>query len=173
MVYNVDVDEEEGVTIVTVNPRIYWMDSIYAAAYAITDRAYVYVTGDPEREVFVILRPKYDSATKSNLQEIGLEFNNYLISFQAYYTQAQYVASLREQMIRQAAGTAPPVEDYEDPNTPSEKEMDSRMKMIGENAHYDPEATKQFLINDPELDPEGIAVPWEEKYGGQGKECKE
>lgn len=169
MVYNVDVDEQEGVAIVTVNPKIYWMDSVYAAAYAITDRAYVYVTGDPEREVFVVLRPKYEKATKKNLEEIGLEFDNYLISFQAYYSQAQYVSALREQMIQQATGTSPPIEDVEDENKPDEEEMDEAMRRVGEGAQYNPDIARQFIINDPELDPEGIAIPWEEKYGGQGK----
>ena len=170
MVYNVDVDESEGVVVVTVNPRIYWMDSVYAAAYAITDRAYVYVTGDPEREVFVILRPKFEKANKENLESLGLEFDNYLISFQAYYTQAQYVSALREQMIQQSKMSSPPIKDVEDPNKPSEEVMDESMRKIGEGKTYDPKIAKQFIINDPELDPEGIAIPWEEKYGQQKQE---
>ena len=169
MVYNVDVDENESVTIVTVNPRIYWMDAVYAAAYAITDRAYVYVTGNPEREVFVILRPKFEKADKKSLEEIGLQFDNYLISFQAYYTQAEYVSALREQMMQQAAASAPTAEDYEDENKPDEEEMDENMRRLSEHAKYDPAVAKEFIINDPELDPEGIAIPWEEKYGAAGK----
>jgi len=172
MVYNVDVDEKEGVVVVTVNPRIYWMDAVYAAAYALTDRAYTYVTGNPEREVFVVLRPKFEPVTKKNLEELGLEFDNYLISFQAYYVQAQYVATLREQMLQQAAEYAPPAEDFEDENEPNEEQMDEQMRKIGENAQYDPNIARQFLINDPKLDPEGIAIPWEEKYGGHKPEAQ-
>jgi len=170
MAYNVDVDESDGITVVSVNPKVYSMDAIYAAAYAITDRAYVYVTGDPDKEIFVVLTPKFEKPNAKNLRELGLLLDNYLISFQAYYTQAKYVAQLRELMLQQAAATEPPIEDIEDPNKPSEDAMDKTFKAFEKDKKYNPDIARQFIIHDESIDPEGISIPWEEKYGGYRKQ---
>lgn len=115
---------------VRVNPKIYTLDIVYSAAYALLDKAYVVLDGDPKKEIIVEIRPKKNS----ELVNLGNDFNDELLNYAVYKKQSEKNAMLRQAIIQRALLT----NGFEEG---SEEDFDD--------------------IDDPE----GILVPWEEKYG--------
>lgn len=130
---NIKLNEKEGSICITINPRIYPLDVVYSAAYVFLDRAYIVIDGDPKKEVVVELRLKEQDNNPYNLEKMGNDFNNELLSYAFYKKQAEKNAPVRQAIMQRALLTSELSEGIE--NTDS--------------------------IDDPE----GIAVPWEEKYG--------
>ena len=62
---NLEILENESKVIVSVNPKLYPLDTIYSASYMISEKAYVVLNGDPDSEVMVTIRKK---SPKSNLE---------------------------------------------------------------------------------------------------------
>lgn len=124
---NLEINKKENFVLVSVNPKIYPLNVIYAAAYVFIDRAYVIIDGNPEEGVIVELKAK----GKEDLKKLGYEFNNELLNYAVYEGQAKDNSEVRAVLIKRALLTN------------------------GE------EETEDDFIEDPE----GIAVPWEEKYG--------
>lgn len=73
---------------------------------------------------------------KENLENLGGEFNNELLNYAAYKAQAEKNAPIRQMIIQRALLTNDPSLKIQEPSGESYIE-----------------------------DPEGIAIPWEEKYG--------
>lgn len=136
---NMEVHEKEGYILISINPGIYPLDVIYSAAYVFLDRAYLLLDGDPKKKIIVEVRPK--EKTKSNLQKLGREFNNELINYAAYKEQSKRNASIRQAIVQRALLTS----DTAGQVGQAERDLD-------------------YLE-----DPDGIAVPWEEKYGKKAK----
>ena len=89
---NLEVDEKTGNVVISVNPKIYPMNTIFSAAYILVDKAWVLIDGDPNEEIIVQLRRK---DAKINLEELGRQFNNELVSYSVYNTQVEKNAVLR------------------------------------------------------------------------------
>ncbi len=117
--------------LVSINPKIYGLDIIYAAAYTLLDQAYVFLDGDPKTEVQVHIRPK----SSENLEELGNKLNDELLNYAVYKSQSEKNSGIRQAIIQRALLTNG--FDIED-------EMDDDLD-----------------------DPEGIAIPWEEKYSSE------
>jgi len=81
---NMDLKEKirisDDYVVVSVNPKIYSLPTIYSAAYVFLDRAYIILDGDPEKEILVNLKPKNDY----DLEKLGMEFYNELLSYANY-----------------------------------------------------------------------------------------
>jgi len=117
---------------ITINPKIYPLEAVYAASYVFLDRAFIRLDGDPKKEIKVTLEPKKD---KPGLDK---EFLNELINYSDYSIRAKQTRGLREALMQKALLTNDP------------------------GAIDDPfDALDDDYIDDPE----GIAIPWEEKYG--------
>lgn len=99
---NLEVDEKTGNVVVSVNPKIYPMTTIFSAAYVLVDKAWVLIDGDPNEEIIVQLRRK-DS--KINLEELGRQFNNELVNYSVYNAQVEKNAVLRGMIIQKAFET--------------------------------------------------------------------
>lgn len=144
---NLDIKEKEGYVWVSVNPKIYHLDVVYSAAYMFIEKCYVMIDGDPQEEIIVELRPK----EKTDLKKLGREFNSELVNYAHYAVQCIRTAQLRETILKRVLLT----NDAESVRKEYSEKDDKPWK----------ESTE---------DPEGIAVPWEEKYGKsedkQGKE---
>lgn len=125
---NMKISKEKNEVVLFINPRIFSLDVIYSAAYVFIDKAYVMISGDPEKEIIVEIRPK----TAGDPELLGREFNNELLNYSVYKQQVEKNSKIRETIIQRALIT----------NTKAETEEDYEFE-----------------------DPEGIAVPWEEKYG--------
>ncbi|MBR9676987.1 hypothetical protein GOV04_02505 [Candidatus Woesearchaeota archaeon] len=139
------LEVRDGSVVLKVNPEFYPLDIIYSAAYVFLDKAYVLLDGDLKKEILVKLQPKQ----KQDLEKLGGEFLNELINYADYKHRAAQTKTIREYLLQRALFT----------NDPSIIPDDD------EEVDYN-EILNELEEDDEELDdPEGIAVPWEEKYG--------
>lgn len=139
---------EKGGVVVQVNPKLYPLEAVYSAAYVFLDRAYVLLDGDPKKTVLVKLKPK----NKESLEKLGGEFLNELINYADYNRRARETKEIREMLLQRAMITNDPSVLQDD------KEIDKMMEELEDDDFID--------------DPEGIAIPWEEKYGKKAKKQK-
>lgn len=137
--------------IININPKIYALETIYSAAYVFLDRAYIILDGDPEKEILVKLKLKDQGG---DLKELGLQFYNELINYADYQKRAEQTKKIREMLLERALIT-------NDPSVIREgNEFNDLMEELENEGDY---------LDDPE----GIAIPWEEKYGDVAKNNKE
>jgi len=95
---NIEIDKKDNTVAVTVDPKIYPLDTILSAAYVFIDDAYVIVTGDPNQEVVVKLKGKQ----KCNLAELGRNFNNELLNYAFYAVQTARTMPIRTALVQRA-----------------------------------------------------------------------
>lgn len=95
---NINLKQEDNRVVVRVNPDIFPLEVIYSAAYVMIDRAFVMVDGDPKENIYVDLKPK----ESSNLKKLGHKFNNELLNYAVYVTQAARNKDLREAIVSRA-----------------------------------------------------------------------
>ncbi len=100
-----------------------------------------YVMIDGDPQEEVIIELRPKDA-KEDIEKLGGEFNNELLNYAAYKAQAEKNSAIRNMIVQRALLT----------NDPSLK-----VKVPGEESYID--------------DPEGIAIPWEEKYGKKDKKA--
>jgi len=148
---NLTVRNDESKVIVKINPKIYPMDVVYSAAYIFLDKAYVLIDGDPKKEIIVELKPK----KKENIETLGNEFNNELLNYANYKKFSEKNKDIRTMIVQRAIITGDPAVVDQVQN--SEDELDEETKKL----------LKELESEDEDWldDPEGIAIPWEEKYG--------
>ena len=145
---NINVDKEENFCLVSINPKLYPLETVYSAAYVFLDKAYVLLDGDPKINILVKLKPK----EKQDLERLGREFLNELINYADYQRRAEETKKIREMLLERALIT-------NDLSAISQGNEDDEFKGIMEELEDD-----DYLD-----DPEGIAIPWEEKYGKGAK----
>lgn len=131
---------------VRLSAKVYPHQAVLGAAYTLIDKVYVYIDGDPKKELTVFLRPKQklDAAQAKSL--VG-DFQNELLSQVLRLQVARQTKKTREQIVTAALGSAMPrgVDKVDD------QEIDRILK--------------ESEQTDYAGDPLGIAVPWEERYG--------
>ena len=93
---NITIKEES--VLLNINPEIYPLSVIYSAAYVFLDKAYIFLDGSPESEVFVELKPK-DNA---DLEKLGSDFYNELINYADYSSRAEKTRKIREMILQRA-----------------------------------------------------------------------
>ena len=137
---------EKDFVILNINPKVYPLETIYSAAYVFLDKAYILLDGDPKKEILVKLKPK----EKQNLEKLGGDFLNELINYADYQKRAEKTKEIREMLLQRALIT-------NDSSILQRKdsESDKLTEELGDGDFLD--------------DPEGIAIPWEEEYGGNLK----
>ena len=133
----------DGRVTIPINPKIYPLDVIYSAAYVFLDDFYIIIDGDPEKGVIVKIFPKDGSKTR----DIEKRFNNELVNYAFYKKQVEKNSDIRKAIIQRALITT---------------------ELSGESVapNKEPEI-EEFEDSDADFieDPEGIAIPWEEKFG--------
>lgn len=145
-----NLEKDEGQVIIPVNPRIYPLDVIYSAAYVFLDDFYVIIDGDPEKGVIVKMLPKESSMAN---KDVGKRFNNELVNYAFYKKQVERNADIRKAIIQRALVTTELSGEPVDDSASQGREME---EFEGSDADF---------IEDPE----GIAIPWEEKFGKKSK----
>ena len=140
---NLLIDRQKRTVRINVNPKLYPLEVIYSAAYVFLDKAYIFLEGDPDSKVIVELKSKLNA----DIEEIGREFMNELLNYAAYKKQAEKSKDIRGMIVQRALIT----NDIE-----SKKEID-----------------EDFSDEDYLNDPDGIMLPWEEKYGKQQEQKSE
>lgn len=174
---NIELFPKEAKAIVSINPKIFPLEVIYAAAYVLLDKAYFIIDGDPEKDIRAIIRAKNEKAREKELEGIALQLHDELINYATYMVQAARNQAVREAIIKRALATnvkgeasIPTTEEYY-PEYEDEplKEKAGEIKMpetaLGEKggetkaqeAQSDEKAREEDLFI---KDPEGIAEPW-------------
>ena len=131
---NFTINKKENNIVISINPKIYPLSVIYSAAYVFLDRAYILIDGDPEEEIIIKIMLKERG---SDLEILGKDFNNELLNYSAYAVQSEKNAAIRHLILQRALFT-------------NDSELEEQFKT---------ESKEESYIDDPE----GIAVPWEEK----------
>lgn len=118
---NSEIHKSKNNVIISINPKIYPLDTIFSAAYIFIDKAYVIVDGDPSEEIIVQLKAK---DKKTDLEKLGREFNNELINYSFYAAQTAKNMPIRTAIVQRAFFThaqkepeiefAKPVENIEE-----------------------------------------------------------
>jgi His-Xaa-Ser system protein HxsD len=139
----VDSKEEGSSTIITVNPKLYPLEAVYSAAYVFMDRAYIVLDGDPEKEIIIKMTPK-SGEFKGDIKG---EFNNELLNYADYLARAKETRKIRELILQRLIIT----------NDPAMENIDD----FNHDFLEGPDSEDEDYLDDPE----GIAIPWEEKYG--------
>ena len=98
---NLEIDRNEGVVKVAVNPKIYNLSVIYGAAHAFTRDNYVLIDGDAEIEIIIELKP----IQTTNLEELGRKFCNRLLSYQVHRQKMKENETIRNLILYKALAT--------------------------------------------------------------------
>lgn len=101
-------DEKKGLVVVKVNARVFPLDLVYDAAYSIMDRAYVILDGLPDKEIYVILKPR---TFKGKLDDLGRSFYDELVAAAFHAVQFVRNKDVRDALIE---SMAPLTSDEED-----------------------------------------------------------
>ncbi|UZE93296.1 MAG: His-Xaa-Ser system protein HxsD [Candidatus Nealsonbacteria bacterium] len=133
----IKIHKSENKIIVSVNPKLYPLQALYGAAYVFLDRAYIFLDGDPKKEVYVSLKGK-KKLTKKEIRALADEFLNELLNYNLRCQISKDNRKIREYIVGAA--------------------------LIGASGE-DTKKLIQSDRKDWQKDPLGIAVPWEEKYG--------
>ena len=129
---NLKIDKDNNLITISLKPEIYNLDTVYAASYVFLERAYLFLDGDPAKEIIVKLKPK----ESEDLEKLGGEFNNELINYGFYKRQVNENQEIRKAIVQRALGT--------------------NLQETTDDL-YDND-----LFDDEELDEELLAIPWEE-----------
>jgi len=129
---------EGNSVILSINPKLYPLETIYSASYVFLDRAYVFLDGDPKKEILIILKPK----EKINLEELGGEFFNELINYADYNARSKETKKIREIILQKALITNDPISQDSD-------EFDDLIKELEDDDEFSDDADK-------------IIAPWED-----------
>ncbi len=132
---NLKLNNGDGYVEVIINPKVYPMSIVNSASYVFMDKAFVMLNGDPEKEIIVRLRPREKNM---DLEELGRDLNDELLSYSVYNTQADKSQAVNDAIVQKALFTNQ-----------------------GEGASDD---TNEINFKDEsyEEDPLGIAKPFEE-----------
>lgn len=95
---NFEMDNEKGIVLVSINPKIYSLEVIFSSAYVLMDKAFIVIDGDPETEVVVSIRPK----NSEKLESLASEFNDELLNYAVNTEQSRKTEQLRSNLIKEA-----------------------------------------------------------------------
>jgi len=135
-----EINQEKNQINFCLNTKIYPLEAIYSAAYVFLDRAYIYLDGDPKKEIIVSLKLKKIS-NQNDLESLEGEFYNELLNYLLRTKIAKKNKKIREFIIGTALTSALPKEPL-----------------------IDFSGTEKFAQESFEKDPLGIRIPWEKKY---------
>jgi len=128
----------------TINTKIYPPEVIYHTAYLFLDQVYIFLDGNPAKEIEVNFKLKPD--INSKLDELASEFFNELLNQLLRNKVSKTNAKIREYIVSQALYNAVP------------NEVDELLKEVEEEDWQD--------------DPLGIAKTWEEQNSEEEKKEK-
>ncbi len=130
---------------INLDPELYPLDVITSAAYSYLDKAYIFLSGDKNKEIIVNLKPKNETFNK---EKITLEFSEALLNYLEYKNNYNNNKEIRQMILQRAIVTNDP--EMLEENFPNKELSDDEFKDL-------------FKGEDLE-EIENIAMPWEEKY---------
>jgi len=159
---NIELFPKETKAVVSINPKVFPLEVVYAACYVLLDKAYFILDGDPEKEIKVIIKSKDKKAKKSDLENIALRLHDELINYATYAVQAARNQAVREAIIKRALATNLTEEEYCE-ECEEELKEDEEEKRKGKTEDLLKKKAEEIKMPDEDLfidDPEGIAKPW-------------
>lgn len=147
-----DIKIENNKIELILNPKIYSKETLFSASYIFLDKAYI-ILDENKDGLIVKIMPKDNH---EDLKKLGGNFLNELINFEDYFNRAKKTDKLREMMLQKILvnNDVLPEEVDQLQEDDEEIELDEETKKLLED-----------IENEEFDDPEGIAMPWEEKYG--------
>jgi His-Xaa-Ser system protein HxsD len=135
-----------------VSLRIYPLEAVFGACYSLIDRCYVFLDKPEPYRIAVYLKQRGDEPKPACLEAIAGELSNALLQETMRLKVAKRTGKIREMIVGRALLSAEPL------SLPDLAEPEN---------DFDEGAASPA---DYEEDPLGIAIPWEEKFGGEGNE---
>jgi His-Xaa-Ser system protein HxsD len=132
------INLKDSQIIFSLNTKNYPKEVIYSTAFVFLDRVYVYLDGDPEKEINVSLKGKEDM-NESQLEAMRGEFLNELLNYLLRVEVAQSNQKIREYVVASSLVASMPSE------------------LLNQSSQTEEESQNW------KEDPLGIAVSWEEK----------
>lgn len=130
---NLKISKKENSATISINPEIYPIDVIYAAAYVFLDKCYVLLDGN-QKQVEITLKPKREEG-REGLKKLAFSFYNELLNYAFYKKQSEKNAAIRQSIVQRALITGE-----------------------GDVANLQPSRKKVKFAKDRK----GIAEPWKE-----------
>jgi len=135
--FNFKIDTKTGSLEFKINTKIYSLPAIYQTAYLFLDKVYIFLDGEPQKEIIVIMKAK-ENAKNKDLSSLAKEFYNELLNQLLREKVSQTNAKIREYIVAQALYHAVP------------NEVDKLLQEVEEE--------------DWQTDPLGITKTWEVSY---------
>jgi His-Xaa-Ser system protein HxsD len=153
-------DSKNKITIL-ISPKLYSLESIYGASYVFLDKAYIFLQEAPRGKIGLVLRGK-DKTNKEELKKIKDEFLNELLNFSLREKISKNNKKIREFIVAGAISSA--IRETFQPREISEEEIvETKIPWKNRESAYGKEISKRQREDVWRKDPQGIAVPWEEK----------
>ncbi|MFP4656296.1 MAG: hypothetical protein ACLFNK_01835 [Candidatus Woesearchaeota archaeon] len=159
---------DDGFSVVKLNPQLFSLDVAYSAAYTLLEKAYATFDGDPETEILVKLSFKDEKKnTEENLRELAKEFHNNLVNENANRLGSNKKEYIRALMLKKSF-TEIDLEALDESAANDATNQEANQSGDATNPDEEVFTDEDFdddLDDDFEFeDPEGIAVPWDEKF---------
>ncbi len=106
----IKTQKQNGQLVISLNPKIYPLEAIYGACYVFVDRAYLFLDGDPKKEIKVFIEGKRKLDSKK-LEELAGEFKNELLDYVLRTAIAKNTKKIRETIVEKALFSAFPSEE--------------------------------------------------------------
>ena len=90
-----------------LSPKIYSLDTIFAAGYVFLDRCYLILDEDKNKNIKVIIFPKKSSKNK-DLEKLGMEFYNEVLNYAHYFSRAKATKGVVEKILQRVLFSASP-----------------------------------------------------------------
>jgi len=104
---------EKNQLIISLNPKIYPLEAVYGASYVFIDRAYLFLDGDPKKEIKIYIKGK-KKMTPKELKDLAGEFNNELLNYTLRENVSKNTKKIREYIVERALFSALRSEEDED-----------------------------------------------------------
>jgi len=101
----ITIDEAGGNVKLTINPKIYSLETIYAAGYLFLDKVYLFLDEGRNKNIDIYLFAK-DRPT--DLKKIAFDFSNELLNYCHYFSSAKTNAESIKLILQRALFSASP-----------------------------------------------------------------
>ncbi len=89
----------------SINTKVYPLQTLYSAGYAFMDKAYVYLDTEPGGRVAVWIYPK---AKGAKLETLAMEFSEELLNYAHYFSSLKVNAESTKLLLQRALFSAAP-----------------------------------------------------------------
>jgi His-Xaa-Ser system protein HxsD len=152
-------------SVLKINPGIYSLRVIYSCANVFLDSAYIFLDGDPKKEIIVRIKAKEGKSSK----RIADEFLNELLSASLRYQISTENRKIREAIVGSALFSVSESRKAEQSacgctdDVKKNRHVAMNWGVTKDNRKGSGQGNKAIK------DPLGIGIPWEERYGKDHK----